>query len=248
MYGYIFFGFSCLYTCVHAEECFQALFAKRESFHVPMGGDVLLSCVVQHCGENNWTSIWTHISTMSNKSDTTVCPNHLTSQTLLSANKTRLVLQIQNLKKSDEGLYGCKVKWKGGGSSQGNLQSLILTAPERSEWHRALVLVSALLCTLLLLLMARCLSSGPHPVQTRCTLDTFRYNQIPQPLPRCPIPQTNNSRLSKVSSKPEEQRRTSSELVYADVALGASREPQIVQEPSQSIIYSSVRHGAGAAM
>ena len=111
---------------VHADECDKTIFAKRESIHVPMGGELQLSSDVQHCGEKDWTWIWTKISNISNKSETTVSPEHLTNHTL-SANKTRLVLHINNLKKSDEGSYGCKVTWKGGDSSHGNRKSVILT-------------------------------------------------------------------------------------------------------------------------
>lgn len=46
----------------------------------------------------------------------------------LSANQTRLILNFLSVNQSDEGSYGCSVKWAEGGTAQGNMKYVNVTA------------------------------------------------------------------------------------------------------------------------
>ncbi|PWA20453.1 hypothetical protein CCH79_00003588, partial [Gambusia affinis] len=160
---------SCL--CIFQGECSQGVFGKRETFFVPAGGSLSLSCVVQHCG-GNWTGNWkrenlTTSATVENSA------RHSFTIDPVSANRSQLHLKILSVRQSDEGLYKCNVKWRDGSHDVSHWMQVNVTkgvAFERKLLHRVLVCTGAFLCLPVILGLARCLSSEvkqqqqPHPI------------------------------------------------------------------------------------
>ncbi|KAG7479864.1 Cell adhesion molecule 3 [Solea senegalensis] len=239
-------GCLCLLPGLSAEECSQAVLARRETFYVPEGGSLSLSCVVQHCGDT-WTGNWRwqnatdeRFSTIRNSER-----HHLTNVTL-SANGTRLVLNLQRVNQLDEGSYGCKVTWGEGYTDQGHLMYVNITAAvpsQRNLLHRVLVCVGAFLCLPVILGLARCVRSEvkphPHPrtQSTHVAVHRDEPDLAPLPLPRCPVQQKHRASSHKAS--PKSQQNT--EVLYADVSMEAPRPKRVVREPPQSTVYSSLK-------
>uniref|UniRef100_UPI0037E926FC uncharacterized protein isoform X4 n=1 Tax=Semicossyphus pulcher TaxID=241346 RepID=UPI0037E926FC len=57
MHYYLLSVVCLLHSGLCAEECKQAVLARRETFHVLSGGSLSLSCVVKHCG-HTWMGDW----------------------------------------------------------------------------------------------------------------------------------------------------------------------------------------------
>ncbi|KAF1393782.1 hypothetical protein PFLUV_G00019620 [Perca fluviatilis] len=241
---YLLRTISCLcllHTSLHAEECSQGVLAERETLYVPAGGSLSLSCVVQHCG-GAWTGNWMRTNSTNEKLSVR---HHLTNVTL-SANKTQLILNFLSVKQSDEGSYGCSVKWGQGDTDQGHFKYVNVTAAvpfQRSVLHRVLVCAGASLCLPIILGLAHCLSSKvkPQPLPRTLSIAAAVYRDqphpAPQPPPRCPIPQKRSTSFHKAVPKS----RQKIEVVYADISQDALRQQGATREPDQSTVYSSVR-------
>ncbi|KAK0156260.1 hypothetical protein N1851_000457 [Merluccius polli] len=230
-----------------AEECYPTVLAKRETFTVPLGGNLSLSCVVQHCGDDDdWKGTWYHVDDDDGRSPVVDTPRRRLGRLALSANQTRFLLHIQNFTQSDKGAYGCKVTWESGATAQGHMSTVYyataVAATERSVLHRGLVCGSASVGVLLVLLLARCLSSGPKPYQTpgRPIFDASHTYEVVQP--RHQIPQTNKSRIHKGILETI-QHYVVLQVVYTDVFHDASGKPRRVQEPSEPTVYHCIRPG-----
>ncbi|XP_070762386.1 uncharacterized protein [Enoplosus armatus] len=248
MHNYFLSAISCLcllHTGLLAEECSQAVLAKRDTFDVPAGGSLSLSCVVQHCGDT-WKGYWMWRNSTDEKLRAVEggVGRRLTSVTL-STNQTRQILNLLSVSLSDEGYYGCKVTWHQGYTDQGHLTYVNVTAvpSQRSSLNRVLVCAGAFLCLPIILGLARCLSSGvepqPHPrtLSTNAAVYRDQPHPAPQPPPRRPVPQKRSTAPRK--APPKSQQKT--EVVYADISKDALRQQGASREPDQSTVYSSLR-------
>lgn len=112
----------------NAEECSPTVLARRHTFYVPAGSSLLLSCVVQHCGEV-WTGDWIRKNPSEVIKPT---PRHHLSNFALSADQTRLILKFLNVNQSDEGFYGCSITWSQGISDQGHVSYVNVTSGKMS--------------------------------------------------------------------------------------------------------------------
>lgn len=230
-----------LHTGLCAEDCSQVVLAKRETFYVPAGGSLSLSCVVQHCG-GAWTGNWIW---RNSKDDKLSARHHLTKSTL-SVNQTRLILDIRSVNQLDEGSYGCIVKWAHGDTGQGHLKYVNVTAAvpsHRNVSHRVLICAGAFLCLPIILGLARCLSSEVKPQPLPRTLSTHsaiyrdQPHTAPQPLPRRPVPEKRSASSHKAA--PKSHKKT--EVVYADISQDALRQLGAPRTPDQSTEYSSLK-------
>lgn len=251
MSNYLLGAISCLcllHFGAYAEECSQSVIARRETFYVPAGGSLSLSCVVRHCGDKwkgNW--MWSHSS--QNLITIKESVKHYFTQVMLSANDTKLILNLVNVNQSDEGFYGYKAEWDGGDTDQGHLFYVNITAAvptQRSALHRLLVCASAFLCLPIILGLARCLSSEVKPQPLPRTLSTHvavyrdQPHPAPQPLPRCPVPQKRG--ISSYKAPPKSRKVSEkADVVYADISQSPLRQQNTIREPPQSTVYSSVR-------
>ncbi|XP_056140113.1 uncharacterized protein si:dkey-52l18.4 [Lampris incognitus] len=254
MYGYLLIAvrFLCLLSGLHGEECSHAVLAKRDTYRVPEGDSLSLSCVVQHCGLDGWIGEWIWTQPLENKS-IVLQPTprlHLFNESL-STNQTRLLMKFLNINKSDEGLYKCSVAWGQGltASDQGHMTSVntfSAVTSERNVLHRVLVCVGASLCFPLFMGLARCLSLEvkPQPVPRTLSINhsqlrnlcTAEACQAPQPPPRCPIAKKENTPQRKATPVPKPQK----ELVYAALSQDALGQERAAGGPTQATIYSSV--------
>ncbi|XP_029923824.1 uncharacterized protein LOC115370791 isoform X2 [Myripristis murdjan] len=253
MHGFLFIAFSCLWILpgVHSKECYQTVLARRYTYYVPEGGSQSLSCVVQHCGEEDWTGEW--VWRNSSEVDVSILKptlrHHLSNETL-SANKTHLSLKLMRVNQSDEGYYGCKVTWGNGARDQGHMTYVNITSAvpsERSILIRVLVCVGASLCFPVILGLARCLSSEVKPQSLPMTLPT---NQ-PQPKPRAACRSQPRSGPKPPPRRPRPQKQSSSaatpkskqpkELVYAALSQDALEQQRATREPPQATVYSSLQ-------
>ncbi|XP_068441967.1 uncharacterized protein si:dkey-52l18.4 [Clinocottus analis] len=230
-----------LHTGLRAEECSQGVLAKRETLYVPAGRSLTLTCVVQHCG-GAWTGSWLRRNLTEETLIATCCLTNVT----LSANRTQLILNFPSVSDSDEGPYGCRVKWAQGDTEQGHLKYVNVTAAvpsQRSALHRVLVCAGASLCLPVILGLARCLSSEVRPRPLPRTLSMCsavcrdRPQPAPQPPPRCPIAQQPS--VSSHKAVPKSVQKT--EVVYADISQDALVQQGATRPPHQSIVYSSLR-------
>ncbi|XP_051252778.1 uncharacterized protein LOC127361818 isoform X2 [Dicentrarchus labrax] len=243
MGNYLLSAISCLcllHTGVRAKECFQAVLGRSETFHVPAGGSLSLSCVVEHCGaswKGHW--MWTN-STIARSQHVNESVRHRLNNVTLSPNKTKQILELLSITQSDAGSYACSVVWaETGETEQGHLMHVNITAAlpsQRSVLHRVLVCACASLCLPIILVLARFLSSEVKPQPLPRTLSTHaaaygdQPHPAPQPPPRRPIPQ-----------KPPPKTQQNKEVVYAEVSQGAQRQQEPTREPAQSTVYSSLR-------
>uniref|UniRef100_A0A087XT00 Uncharacterized LOC103148115 n=2 Tax=Poecilia formosa TaxID=48698 RepID=A0A087XT00_POEFO len=248
MYPFILRVISCLCIFqggVFSEECSQGALGKRETFFVPAGGSLSLSCVVQHCG-GNWTGNW--LKMWENSTSTTVenSARHRFTIAPVSANRSELLLKILSVRQSDEGLYKCSVKWSDGSNAVSHWKQVNVTkgvASQRKLLHRVLVCTGAFLCLPVILGLARCLSSEvkqqPHPRIEVLHADGHRdrSHQPPQPPPRRPVPKKRTAPPHKALS-PSQQKP---ELLYADISQDALMNQKGPREPVQPTVYSSVR-------
>lgn len=253
MSNYLLSAIGCLcllHTGVCAEECGQAVLAARDTFYVPAGGSLSLSCVVQHCGKQ-WTGNWMWRNATDEKLRVVEeSVRHRLSKEMLSAEETRLILNFQSVDQSDEGVYGCKVVWGEGYIDQGHLMHVNITAvpPERSVLHRVLVCVGASLCLPIILGLARCLNSRvkPQPYSTMLPTHVAVYSDqphpAPQPPPRRPVPQKRSASSYKAAPKSEQK----TEVVYADISQGALKQQGAAREPALPTVYSSLRFSCDA--
>lgn len=116
-----------LFSGVGAEECSRTVLAARHTFNVPAGGRLSLSCGVQHCGEP-WTGHWVfENSTQGGLNAVEASPRHRLTHVELSGNTTQQILELLNINQSDEGFYGCSVKWRQGDTAQGHLTYVNVT-------------------------------------------------------------------------------------------------------------------------
>ncbi|KAI4815442.1 uncharacterized protein [Pseudochaenichthys georgianus] len=239
MHYHLLSAISCL-CLLHAvaEECSQVVLADRETLDVPAGGSLSLSCVVQHCG-GAWTGDWIR----RNSTEENLIFRHHVTKVNLSANQTKLILNVLNVHKSDEGSYGCSVTWAQDDTEQGNLKYVNVTAAvssQRSVLHRILVCAAAALSLPVILGLARCLSSEVKPLplpRTRFPPSAASRNQ-PHPAPQLPpIPM----KRSTSSHKAIPMARQKTEVVYADISQDALRQPGVTKKPDQSTVYSSLR-------
>lgn len=113
---------------VRAEDCSKAVLAKRQTYNVPVGGSLSLSCVVQHCGDT-WSGswIWKNSTDDTFRTVEATVGRHLTSVEL-SPNEIQLGLDLANVTKLDEGSYGCSVQWSQGAVDKGHLTDVNVTA------------------------------------------------------------------------------------------------------------------------
>ncbi|KAM8853045.1 uncharacterized protein ACB058_009722 [Synchiropus picturatus] len=164
----------CFYVAgSHAENCTQAVLARRAEISSTPGSTLLLTCVVQHCG-GNWGGSWVRRNSSSQELETvSETESRKISVLSISRNKTQLQLSLDSLDKSDEGSYGCRIKWSSGGSDQGHLVHVTIIGEEqlpRNPWHRVLVCSSAFLCLPIILLLAWCLRPRTSPVKQEALL------------------------------------------------------------------------------
>ncbi|XP_036420655.1 uncharacterized protein si:dkey-52l18.4 isoform X2 [Colossoma macropomum] len=209
----IILTFSCnLQVCV--TQCTGTVSATRRTLFVPEGGSVSLQCVVQDCGPNTWTGGWGLIE---RNTFTPLRPSsrlHLSNYTI-SANSTRLLVNIQNLNQSDSGAYQCNIIWEGNYASLGHVTYVNVTTAEladRKLSHRLLVCAGASLCFPLALGLACCLSSK-------------RLHSPPVP------PRFRGTSAARVKPK--------AEVVYAAVILKSPDQPKRPQA-REPIVYSSL--------
>ncbi|KAM7399633.1 hypothetical protein PAMP_018885 [Pampus punctatissimus] len=247
MYDYLLVGITCLCflsSGFHAEECKEAILAKRNTVYASAGDSLSLLCVVQHCGDT-WTGEWMwRNSTDNNERVVKDGARHQLTNKSLSANETQLLLRLLSVNKSDEGYYRCKGTWDQGKTHQGHFTYVNITAAgpsQRSVLHRSLVCTGAFLCLPIILILARCLSSFPRTRSTRAAEPTAAYRALPhpapQPPPRCPVPQKRSTSSHKVPPKPQQN----TEVVYADISKDAlSQQHQATRASSQPTVYSSV--------
>ncbi|XP_017580879.1 uncharacterized protein si:dkey-52l18.4 isoform X1 [Pygocentrus nattereri] len=216
----IILTFSCnLQVCV--TQCIGTVSATRKTLFVPEGGSVSLQCVVQDCGMNTWTGGWGLIE---RNNFTPLRPTsrlHLSNYTI-SANRTCLQVNIQNLNQSDSGTYQCSIIWEGKYTSQGHVTYVNVTTgsyehitvaelAHRKLSHRLLVCAGAS-CFPLILGLACCLSSK-------------RLRSPPVP------PHFRGTSAARVKPK--------AEVVYAAVILKSQNQPKRPQA-REPIVYSSL--------
>ncbi|XP_063349594.1 uncharacterized protein si:dkey-52l18.4 isoform X1 [Pelmatolapia mariae] len=254
MYTYLLGVISFVYVFhagLCAEECQLSILAKREMDYVPEGGILLLSCVVQHCG-NNWTAAWMwENSTYDFRKPVKESERHHLTNKTISASQTKLFLNIQSVNQSDEGSYGCMVVWDTGVSENGhrthvNITAALITGPSpRKLLHRVLICACALLCLPIILELARCLSSEvkPQPLPRAQVIYEVPYATqptilAPRPPPRCPVPQKCKTSPPKVPPKVKRK----PEVMYAVISQGALKQQGATRQPAQSAtVYSSLR-------
>ncbi|XP_036420663.1 uncharacterized protein si:dkey-52l18.4 isoform X3 [Colossoma macropomum] len=139
----IILTFSCnLQVCV--TQCTGTVSATRRTLFVPEGGSVSLQCVVQDCGPNTWTGGWGLIE---RNTFTPLRPSsrlHLSNYTI-SANSTRLLVNIQNLNQSDSGAYQCNIIWEGNYASLGHVTYVNVTTAAARVKPKAEVVYAAVI-------------------------------------------------------------------------------------------------------
>ncbi|KAM9318286.1 uncharacterized protein KZ484_022601 [Pholidichthys leucotaenia] len=239
-------NFVCiLYAGLCSEDC--SVLAKRETNSVPAGGSLFLSCDVEHCGDS-WTGSWMWGNFTDGKfSPVKESTRHHLKKVALSVNTTRLVLEIQSVKQSDEGSYKCSVDGSNDATVHGHITNLNVTAAvltQRHSWLRAVVCCGAFLCTSIILGLARCLSPAvrPHPLPRRKSANAAvcrdePVHSSPQPPPRCPVPQK-YSPPKKAPPKPSQK----PEVVYVDISQEVLSQQRAPREPAESAtVYSSLR-------
>lgn len=259
MYGYllcVICSLCILPLGVRAEDCSKAVLAKRQTYNVPVGGSLSLSCIVQHCGDT-WSGswIWKNSTDDTFRTVEATVGRHLTSVEL-SPNEIQLGLDLANVTKLDEGSYGCSVQWSQGAVDKGHLTDVNVTAAvsiKRTLLHRILICAGATLCLPIVLGLVRCLSSkvkpqplprmlNPVPSHFTAAYQAPQHQNPPQPLPRRPVPQKPSTSSRKVPAPVQPKHPT--EVVYADISQDAlqRQQQQAVRQPDQSsTVYSSVR-------
>lgn len=117
-----------LFSGVCAETCSRTVLATRATFHVPAGGSLSLSCLVQHCGDP-WKGywMWTNSTDVRSRAVEESVRHRLTSVTL-SANESQLILSFPSVNQSDEGFYGCIVFWGQYDMEHGHFMYVNITA------------------------------------------------------------------------------------------------------------------------
>lgn len=121
------------FSGVRAEECSPTVLAARDTFAVPAGGRLSLSCVVQHCGKH-WTGHWVFENSTHDRSIVVKeSARHRLTHVNLSGNKTQQILELLSINQSDEGFYGCSVKWSQSETEQGHLTYVNVTAGMQSH-------------------------------------------------------------------------------------------------------------------
>uniref|UniRef100_UPI0037E71CD2 uncharacterized protein isoform X2 n=1 Tax=Semicossyphus pulcher TaxID=241346 RepID=UPI0037E71CD2 len=255
MHYYLLSVVCLLHSGLCAEECKQAVLARRETFHVLSGGSLSLSCVVKHCG-HTWMGDWMWRNSTQEKAAVNAIKEgvrHRLSNMTLSANETRLILYISSVKQSDGGSYGCCVKWVQGETDQGHWTYVNVTAAvpsQRSVLHRIFVCAGASLCLPIILGLANFMSSEVKPQPLPRTLSTHAAvsrnptHSTPRPPPRCsqiqkgnPVPQKCGSSSQRAPPKPQWK----TEVVYADISQDVPRQQGATREPAQSTVYSSLK-------
>ncbi|XP_015459623.2 uncharacterized protein si:dkey-52l18.4 isoform X1 [Astyanax mexicanus] len=168
--------FSC-HLQVGVTGCVNRVVATRGTLYVPEGGSTTLQCVVEECGLKDWTGGWRR-KVGEHFTPLTPSPQFHLSNYTVSANRTRLLLNIQNLSQSDSGGYNCMVQSLHY-TSQGHITYLNVTSgnhvnitesTHRKLSHRILVWIGASLCFPLALGLSCCLASirlRPPPVPPR---------------------------------------------------------------------------------
>lgn len=251
MSNFLLGAISCLWLLHFGacdEECTQSVVATRDTFYVPAGGSLSLSCVVRHC-RDKWKGNWMWSNSSHNLILVKESVKHHFTQVTLSASDTQMTLNLVNVNQSDEGFYGYKAVWGESDIDQGHLSYVNITAAvptRRRVLHRILVCASAFLCLPIILGLARCLSSEVKPQTLPRTLSTHvavykdQPHPAPQPLPRCPVPKKRG--ISSHKGPPKSQKTSEkAEVVYADISQSSLRQQGATREPPQSTVYSSVR-------
>ncbi|XP_028275846.1 uncharacterized protein LOC114445089 [Parambassis ranga] len=246
MYNYLLSAMTCfgiIYTGLCLEQCHKGVFARRDTFYVPVGGSLSLSCVVQHCGDT-WTGtwVWTNSSESPNAVKETVRWRMI--NVTVSGNETKLVLKIEGVQKLDEGAFRCSATWGEGFTDMGHWMYINVTAAvplQRQVLHRVLVCAGACLCLPIILGLARCLSSKakPQPLPRKHIPCTASYRNPPQSAPQPPPrrPQKRNTSSHKAPLRPQQN----TEVVYADISQAALRGEGATRQPAPSTVYSSVK-------
>lgn len=239
-----------LHLGVDAEDCYNAVLARRETYHVTVGETLSLSCIVQHCGDT-WSSKWI----WKNSTDDTFITVKNTAQKRLtsvelSPNQTRLVLDFVRVTELDEGSYGCSVEWSQSKEvDQGHLMYVNVSAAERILLHRIFICSGVSLCLPVVLVLVYCLKSkvkpqplsrklNPASAQSTAMYEPPLHQSTPQPLPRKNPPQKTRTPSKKAPCQPKQK----TEVVYADISQEALQHQQRVKKPDQpSTVYSSLR-------
>ncbi|KAA8593828.1 hypothetical protein FQN60_004662 [Etheostoma spectabile] len=195
----------------------RVVFRKTNHFQVSMLKNAARRFWQNHCG-GAWTGNWMRTNSRNEKLSVR---HHLTNVTL-SANQTRLIWNILSVKQSDEGSYGCRVKWGQGDTDQGHFKYVNVTTADpfqRSVLHRVLVCAGASLCLPIILGLAHCLSSKvePQPLPRTLSIPAAVYRDqphpAPQPPPRCPIPQIRGTSSHKAVPKSRQKTEAKEELL-----------------------------------
>ncbi|KAM6987726.1 uncharacterized protein LKV04_010538 [Tautogolabrus adspersus] len=252
LHYYLLSTISCLFFLQSGlcEECSKAVLARRLTVHVTAGGSLSLSCVVKHCGDT-WKGDWMWRNSTEEKTVYVIKESvrHGLSSVMLSADETRLTLYILRVNQSDEGSYGCKVKWDEGETDQGHWTYVKITAAlplQRSVSHRVFVCAGASFCLPIILGLARFMSSQvkPQPLPTHDAVYRNQPHPTPHPPTRClptlkhkPVKQKCSSSSQRAPPKPQKN----TEVVYADISQEALSQQGATREPAQSTVYSSLK-------
>uniref|UniRef100_A0A8C6TAV6 Ig-like domain-containing protein n=1 Tax=Neogobius melanostomus TaxID=47308 RepID=A0A8C6TAV6_9GOBI len=233
-----------------AEDCIKTILNRRETYKVVSGESLSMSCIVQHCGDQ-YTGKWiwknsTH-DTLDSVSRTS---HHSLANASLSANKTRLILDLERVSEMDEGSYGCSVEWSSGEVSRGHLMYVNVTAAvsvDRKVPHGILICFGVALCVAVILGLAFYLRSkmkfapvaSPRPMpRPAAEYQVPLHQSTPRPPPRRNAPQKNSTSSEKAPHQPKQK----TEVVYADISQDVLWQQQRVKPSKQpSIVYSSVR-------
>ncbi|XP_047449539.1 uncharacterized protein si:dkey-52l18.4 [Mugil cephalus] len=239
-------GVCIFFAGVCAKECENGVVAARETFHVPEGSSLSMSCVVEHCG-NTWDGFWMWTNlTYEPLIRVNNTARHRLTRVDISANETKLVLEILPVNRIDAGDYRCSVNWDGRLTDQGHWKSVNVTAAVLSRrifLHRVYVWIGSFLCLPIILGLARCLSSGVKPqlLPTApviyAAVNPERTHPAPRPPPRRSVQPKRNASSQKAPPKGNQK----TEVVYADISQHALRNQGATRKPAESTVYSAVR-------
>uniref|UniRef100_A0AAY4ETU2 Ig-like domain-containing protein n=1 Tax=Denticeps clupeoides TaxID=299321 RepID=A0AAY4ETU2_9TELE len=172
-----------------AERCFTVR-ARRNFQWVAEGSSLSLACDVEHCGRDDWSGGWGKLrgSVFAALNASSRLELH---RRPLTANATRLHLNIISANQSDSGVYQCRINWPLGYSSSGHLTTVNVTEASlggstRPVSLRMLVYLCSALCFPLALGLAFCLcrkGAAPIPPHSSttckhhlCDSKPFRFN------------------------------------------------------------------------
>ncbi|XP_028818962.1 uncharacterized protein LOC114769781 [Denticeps clupeoides] len=167
-----------------AERCFTVR-ARRNFQWVAEGSSLSLACDVEHCGRDDWSGGWGKLrgSVFAALNASSRLELH---RRPLTANATRLHLNIISANQSDSGVYQCRINWPLGYSSSGHLTTVNVTEASlggstRPVSLRMLVYLCSALCFPLALGLAFCLcrkGAAPIPPHSSTTYTVAQRKKV----------------------------------------------------------------------